>query len=150
MNSYKSYICQNSYEDDAMLLHICYICDKIICGKCNHTHNAFEKENNEILKQIVKDKGKITHDLILSFYDCDILGYSNNMNNYELTNFEEIEKNRKLIKQYIDIKCMGLCDFRIFSDHLLRLKIEFKYRLYKMMLSNYFCIDIIEVILSYL
>ena len=80
MNSYKCYICQNSYEDDAMLLHICYICDKIICGKCNHSHNTFVKDDDDSLKEIIKEKAQQTYDQIMSCFDFDQFGYPHNIN----------------------------------------------------------------------
>ena len=66
-----------------------------------------------------------------------------------MSHFDEIER-RKFLKYCIHIKCHGLGDYKAFYDDLVRLKIKFKYRLYKIILLNYFCIDITEVIISYL
>ena len=148
MTSYKCYQCNRSF-DKVMMLYVCFICEKMLCGYCNHSHSIFAKDNDDSLKQIIKDKSKITYDLILSFYNFDAYGYPHNMI-YHNVNFDEVEENRKIMKQYTDIKYMGICDFKTFYDNLLKIKMKFRYKLFKLLLLNYFCHDITESILEFL
>ena len=55
-----------------------------------------------------------------------------------------------MIKQYVDIKYMGLCDFKKICDNLLKIKMKFRYVLFKILLQKYFCNDITESILEFL
>ena len=147
MTSYKCYQCKRSL-DDVIGMYICYVCEKIICICCLHCHSTL-KENDDSLKQIIKDKSTIAYDLILSFYNFDMLGYPHNTTFVDL-NFDEVEENRKMIKQYVDIKYMGLGDFKFFCDNLLKIKMKFRYVLFKILLQKYFCNDITESILEFL
>ena len=78
-----------------------------------------------------------------------MLGYPHNTTFVDL-NFDEVEENRKMIKQYIDIKYMGLGDYKFFCDNLLKIKMKFRYLLFKILLQKYFCNDITESILEFL
>ena len=148
MTTFKCNKCKSTF-DTVTLLYICYVCNKIMCGCCTHSHATFEKNADDSFKLLIKEKGKIACDLMVSFYGCTELGYPINTN-YDGIDFDAVSETRKLIKQYVDLKCMGLLDYRLFNDDLLKMKIKFKYELYKLLLLNYFCIDITEVIISYL
>ena len=113
MTSYKCYQCKRLL-DDVIGMYICYVCEKIICIRCLHCHSTL-KENDDSLKQIIKDKSTIAYDLILSFYNFDSLGYPHNKTFLDL-NYDEVEENRKMLKQYVDIKYKGLGDYKSFCD----------------------------------
>ena len=133
MNSYKCHLCKKSLEQ-AITMSICFVCERIYCKVCNHTHNTFIDEDEKTFRQFIMEKGKITNDIILSFYDCDMFGHSRNIN-YDAVNINELKnKRRKFLKYCIEIKCHGIGDYKAFHDDLFRLKMKFKYRLYKMLL----------------
>ena len=149
MTTFKCNKCKKSFNDGVTFIYICFVCERVMCGCCTHSHVTFEKNADDSFKQIIKDKGKFASDLMVSFYGCTELGYPINRN-YEGIDFDAVSETRKLIKQYVDLKCMGLLDYRLFNDDLLKMKIKFKYGLYKILLLDYFCCDVTETILSFL
>jgi hypothetical protein len=149
MNSYNCYQCNKSINE-AINMSICFICERIICINCNHTHNTYVNDKDDNLKSIIKHKGDIAYNSMMNFFEFDKFGYPIRIDNYYNDYFDDIDINREVIKRCILLKCHGIDDYRTFYDDLLKIKIKFKYGLYKMLLLKIFCVDITEIILRYL
>ena len=97
---FKCSICQKTF-DEIFLLHVCYVCNMVICENEKHSHNCtIDKSDYDTLKDIIKQKTKIHIDSVLDSLNIDETGFPIGAT-FRNIDFDKVEENRKkIIKPY--------------------------------------------------
>ena len=129
--------CNINFEDKYDKYSICYVCRKSFCIICYEKHNHKNIDSDyEMLYEIIKTKSHTLYKPIIIYdfeYGCRDI-------------YENALLERKTIREATRFRS----DFVSFHRQLMNIKERHNYLFVEMIISKKFCLDIYELILSFL